>query len=252
MNGAVFITGASAGFGKACAARFAGDGRPLILAARRAERLEGIRKALADKAAVHPLVLDVRDREAVERAVAQLPEPFDEVDILINNAGAALGIGPAHEADPQDWEVMIDTNIKGVVHCTRSLLPQMVSRNRGHIVNLGSVAGDWPYPGGNVYGATKAFVKQFSLNLRSDLLGTRVRVTNVEPGLAETEFSIVRFKGDAARAAKVYENTEPMKAEDIADIIHWVTTVPRHVNINRVEIMATYQAWGPYAIHREG
>lgn len=148
MKGAVFITGASAGFGKACAERFAGDGRPLILAARRKERLVDLQKQLEAKAPVLPLVLDVRDREAVDRAANELPEPFGQVDILVNNAGAALGIGPAHESDPGDWETMIDTNIKGVVNCTRSLLPQMVARNRGHIVNLGSVAGDWPYPGG--------------------------------------------------------------------------------------------------------
>jgi NADP-dependent 3-hydroxy acid dehydrogenase YdfG len=187
----------------------------------------------------------------VEAAVAGLPEPFAGIAVLINNAGLALGSGPAHEADMDDWETMIDTNVKGLVYCTHAVLPKMTAENRGHIVNLGSVAGDWPYPGGNVYGATKAFVGQFSRNLRCDLIGTRVRVTNIEPGLAETEFSEVRFKGDADKARQVYQKTEPLTAGDIADIIHWVVSVPGHVNINRVEVMATFQAWAPYAIHRE-
>ncbi len=251
MQGAVFITGASAGFGKACAERFAPEGRPLVLAARRRQRLEQLKSALEDKTPVHLLDLDVRDRGAVEKAVAGLPEPFSAIDVLINNAGLAAGLGPAQEADLQDWETMIDTNIKGVMYCTRAVLPKMVEKNRGHIVNLGSVAGDWPYPGGNVYGATKAFVGQFSRNLRCDLAGSRVRVTNIEPGLAETEFSVVRFKGDTEKASKVYQNTEPLRAEDIADIVHWVVSVPAHVNINRVEVMATFQSWAPFAIHRE-
>jgi NADP-dependent 3-hydroxy acid dehydrogenase YdfG len=252
MKGAVFITGASSGFGKACAEKFAGEGRPLVLAARRIDRLEKVRDGLSGKTTAHLLSLDVRRREDVEQAVAGLPEPFSRIDVLVNNAGLALGLGPAQEADLEDWEIMIDTNIKGLMYCTRAILPAMVAQNRGHIVNLGSVAGDWPYPGGNVYGSTKAFVKQFSRNLRCDLAGTRVRVTNIEPGLAETEFSVVRFKGDAEKAAGVYRNTEPLTAEDIADIIHWVVSVPEHVNINRVEVMATYQSWAPFSIHREG
>ncbi len=251
MKGSVMITGASAGFGKACAKKFAGEARPLVLAARRLDRLEALKSELAAKAPVHLLALDVRDRAAVEQAVLGLPEPFGKIDVLVNNAGLALGLAPSHEADLDDWETMIDTNVKGLIFCTRAVLPQMAAKNQGHIVNLGSIAGDWPYPGGSVYGATKAFVKQFSRNLRCDLAGTRIRVTNIEPGLAETEFSMVRFKGDADRAAKVYENTEPLAAEDIADIIHWVVSTPGRVNINRVEVMATFQTWAPFAIHRE-
>jgi len=252
MKGAVFITGASSGFGRACAEKFAGEGRPLVLAARRIDRLETVKDALKGETTVHLLPLDVRRREAVEQAVAGLPAAFSRIDVLVNNAGLALGLGAAQEADLEDWEAMIDTNIKGLMYCTRVMLPKMVAQNRGHIVNLGSVAGDWPYPGGNVYGSTKAFVKQFSRNLRCDLAGTRVRVTNIEPGIAETEFSVVRFKGDAEKAAEVYRNTEPLTAGDIADIIHWVVSVPAHVNINRVEVMATYQSWSPFSIHREG
>lgn len=252
MKGAAFITGASAGFGRACAERFAEEGRPLVLAARRLERLEQLKKTLEDQSPVHLLKLDVRNAGAVQQAVDGLPEPFAAVDVLVNNAGLALGLGPAYEANLDDWETMIDTNIKGLLYCTRAVLPVMVAQNRGHVVNLGSVAGDWPYPGGNVYGSTKAFVKQFSRNLRCDLAGTRVRVTNIEPGLAETEFSVVRFKGDTGKAAEVYKNTEPLTAGDIADIIHWVVSVPGHVNINRVEVMATCQTWAPLSIHREG
>ncbi|MGD8369617.1 MAG: SDR family NAD(P)-dependent oxidoreductase, partial [Desulfobacterales bacterium] len=211
-----------------------------------------LKKTLEDQSPVHLLKLDVRNAGAVQQAVDGLPEPFAAVDVLINNAGLALGLGPAYEANLDDWETMIDTNIKGLLYCTRAVLPVMVAQNRGHVVNLGSVAGDWPYPGGNVYGSTKAFVKQFSRNLRCDLAGTRVRVTNIEPGLAETEFSVVRFKGDTGKAAEVYKNTEPLTAGDIADIIHWVVSVPGHVNINRVEVMATCQTWAPLSIHREG
>ncbi len=171
--------------------------------------------------------------------------------MLVNNAGLALGLEPAQRCDMEDWQRMIDTNIKGLLYCTRALLPGMVSRNRGHIVNVGSVAGSYPYPGGNVYGATKAFVQQFSLNLRADLLGTRVRVTNVEPGLAESEFSLVRYKGDDDKAARTYEGTEPLRPDDIADIVYWAATRPGHVNLNRIEVMPVCQAFSPFAIHRE-
>jgi hypothetical protein len=251
MKGIIVITGASAGFGRACAERFSKEGRPLVLAARRRQRLEQLKESLSAMAPVHILELDVRDRQAVSAAVAGLPEGFADIDVLVNNAGLALGLSPSAEVDLDDWDTMIDTNVKGLLYCTRAVLPQMVAKNRGHVVNLGSIAGDWPYPGGNVYGATKAFVKQFSRNLRCDLAGTRVRVTNIEPGIAETEFSVVRFKGDTEKAAGVYENTEPLTAKDIADIIHWVVSVPGHVNINRVEVMATFQTWAPFAIHRK-
>ena len=249
MERTVFITGASSGFGRACARRFGREGWRLILAARRQEVLRELQEELG-ATQVHVLPLDVRYRDAVETAVASLPEPFREVDILVNSAGLALGLEPAFRTDLDDWDTMVDTNIKGTMYCTRALLPGMVDRNRGHVVTIGSTAGTWPYPGGNVYGGTKAFVKKFAENLRADLLGTRVRVTNIEPGMAETEFSLVRFKGDPDQAAKVYQGTEPLTAPDIADIVWWVTALPGHVNVNSLEVMSINQAWGPYAIHR--
>ncbi|GAB4339380.1 MAG: SDR family oxidoreductase [Desulfobulbaceae bacterium] len=247
----ILITGATSGFGKACAELFAGRGWRVIATGRREERLAELREKFGSDT-VHCARLDVRDRAGVERFLSTLPGPFGTIDALCNNAGLALGLEPAHRADPDDWERMIDTNIRGLCSMTRAVLPHMVERNRGHIINIGSVAGTWPYPGGNVYGATKAFVKQFSNNLRADLLGTAVRVTNIEPGMAETEFSIVRFHGDRERAEDVYRNTRPLTARDIADIVFWVTTVPDHVNINTVEVMPVCQSWGPFAIHREG
>ena len=196
------------------------------------------------------VALDVRDRKAVEEAMAALPAPFDAVDVLINNAGLALGLNPAPSADLDDWDTMIDTNIKGLTYMTRAMLPGMVARDRGHIINLGSVAGTYPYPGGNVYGGTKAFVHQFSLNLRADLLGANVRVTSIEPGMADTEFSTVRFGGDKERAAKVYEGMTPMSADDIANVIHWVSKTPRHLNINVLELMPVMQAFNAFAVKR--
>jgi NADP-dependent 3-hydroxy acid dehydrogenase YdfG len=245
----VLITGASAGFGAACARKYAGPQTRLILAARRLEKLEALQEELGDTE-THLLQLDVRNRDTVAEAFIRLPAPFREVDILVNNAGLALGLEPAQEADLDKWENMVDTNIKGLMFCTRQILPGMVQRRRGHIVNIGSVAGSTPYPGGNVYGATKAFVKQFSNNLRADLLGTPIRVTNIEPGMAETEFSLVRFNGNAERAAEVYKGTQPLTAEDIAEIIYWVTSLPPHININSMEVMPVCQAWAPFAIHR--
>ena len=251
MSQIAFITGATSGFGAASARLFATHGWHLILCGRRQERLNALRAELAAAVPVHAFPLDVRDEAAVNAAVAVLPPEFVAVDLLLNNAGLALGLEPAHAANPNDWNTMIDTNIKGLVYCTRALLPGMVQRKRGHIVNIGSVAGTYPYPGGNVYGGTKAFVKQFSLNLRADLLGTRVRVTHIEPGLAESEFSLVRFKGDADKAAHVYTGTQPLRPEDIADIVFWAATRPEHVNINSVEVMPICQASGPFAISRE-
>src|SRR6185503_1705308 len=200
----------SSGIGAAVARRFAGAGARLILAARRIERVRALSAELG--VPVHGIQLDVRDRAAVEQAVAALPAEFAEVSVLVNNAGGAIGLEAAHEAHLEDWETMVDTNVKGVLYVTRALLPGMVQRDRGHIVNLGSVAGSYPYPGGNVYGATKAFVEQFSLNLRADLAGRRVRVTNIEPGMVETEFSLVRFKGDEERAKGVYKGFPPLQA----------------------------------------
>lgn len=244
-----FVTGATSGFGAACAQAFARSGYRVILAGRRADRLGELARTLGDAAL--PLELDVRDRAAVDAAVAGLPERFAAVDVLVNNAGLALGLEPAQRASLDDWQQMIDTNCFGLVACTRAILPGMVERKRGHVVNIGSVAGTYPYPGGNVYGATKAFVHQFSQNLRSDLLGTNVRVTVVEPGMAETEFSLVRFGGDAERAKSVYKGVEPLEPEDVADVVLWCATRPAHVNVNVVELMPVQQAFGPFAIDRK-
>jgi NADP-dependent 3-hydroxy acid dehydrogenase YdfG len=251
MEKVVFITGASAGFGESCARLFVKNGFKLILCARRGDRLIKLQQDLGGSEKVYIISLDVRNRDAVNTAIGELPDKFKAIDILINNAGLALGLSPAHEADLEDWETMIDTNIKGLIYLTRNILPGMVAKKQGHIINVGSTAGNWPYPGGNVYGATKSFVKQFSMNLRADLLGTNIRVTNIEPGLAETEFSIVRFKGDTERASKVYEGAQPLTGEDIAEIALWISSLPGHVNINSIEVMPTSQAWGPIAIHRK-
>lgn len=245
----VFVTGATAGFGAAIARRFVQSGVRVVAAARRAEKLAELKEELGDK--LLPVALDVRDRPAIEKTVADLPAEFAAVDVLVNNAGLALGLDLAQNANPDDWDVMVDTNVKGLLYCTRAVLGGMVERNRGHIVNIGSVAGEFPYPGGNVYGATKAFVRQFSLNLRADLLGTNVRVTDIEPGLCGgTEFSDVRFKGDATRAAAVYQNTEPLTSEDIAEIVEWTVTRPPRVNINVISVMPTMQAFAPLAVKR--
>ncbi len=246
----VFITGATAGFGAAIARKFVAEGHRVVASGRRTDRLDALAAELGD--AVLPFTLDVTDRAATESIVDRLPQDFADVDILVNNAGLALGLEPAHRVALNDWETMIATNISGLTRMTHALLPGMVDRRRGHIVNLGSVAAHFPYPGGNVYGATKAFVDQFSLNLRADLLGTPVRVTNIEPGLCGgTEFSSVRFKGDDARAAKIYDGTQPLTSEDIADTVYWVTTRPAHVNINSVQMMPVCQAFGPLAVKRD-
>ncbi len=245
----ILITGATAGFGAAAARRFARDGAKLVLAGRRAERLDALQAELA--VPVHTLILDVRSRDAVEQAIAGLPGDFAAIDVLVNNAGLASGLDPAHKASLDDWEVMVDTNIKGLMYVARAILPGMVERKRGHIINLGSVAGTYPYPGGSVYGGSKAFVEQFSLNLRNDLGGSGVRVTCIEPGMCETEFSVVRFKGDAGKAAAVYQGMKPLSSDDIAEQIHWVASLPAHVNINTLEIMPVAQSWAGFAVHRE-
>ena len=244
----VFVTGASAGFGAAIARRFIADGARVVATARRLERLQALRRELGPN--LLPLELDVCDRAAVERLVAALPVEFAEIDVLVNNAGLALGLEPAHQADLENWERMVDTNIKGLMYCTRALLPGMVARDRGHVVNLGSTAGEWPYAGGNAYGGTKAFVRQFSLNLKADLLGTGVRVSEIEPGMAESEFSLVRFGGDAEKAKAVYAGTQPLTPEDIADTVHWIVSRPAHVNINTISLMPTCQAFSPFAVKR--
>jgi 3-hydroxy acid dehydrogenase/malonic semialdehyde reductase len=247
----VFVTGSSSGFGAAVARRFAADGDRVVVAARRADELADLAHELGPD--VLPLALDVRDRAAVDAAVESLPPKFADVDILVNNAGLALGLEPASRADLDEWDQMVDTNCKGLLYSTRALLPTMVARGQGHVVNLGSIAGTYPYPGGNVYGATKAFVHQLSLNLRSDLHGTGVRVTCIEPGLSGgTEFSRVRFRNDRDRADAVYADTQPLTADDVAEAVHWVTSLPPHVNVNTIELMPVAQSFGPLPVHRPG
>ncbi len=243
------VTGATAGFGAAIARRFANDGARVIAAGRRTERLDALRHEFGD--AILPLALDVRDRAAVAAAIAGLPDSFAAIDLLVNNAGLAAGLGPAQEANLDDWDAMVDTNVKGLMYVTRAVLPGMVARDRGHVVNIGSTAGEFPYPGGNVYGGTKAFVYQFSLNLRADLRGTQIRVTDVEPGLSGgTEFSQVRFRGDAAKAAAVYANVTPLSADDVADAVAWVATRPAHVNVNSVQLMPVAQSFAAQHVER--
>lgn len=244
----IFITGATAGFGAAMAKRFIKSGHKVIATGRRMERLLELKADLGEN--LHPLLLDVRDKKGVEDAINSLPADFRDIDVLINNAGLALGVDPAQKASLEDWEVMIQTNINGLLYCTHKILPEMVKRQKGHIVNLGSVAGEFPYPGGNVYGATKAFVHQMSLNMRADLLGTNVRVTNIEPGMCESEFSEVRFRGDKNKADQVYKGMKPLSADDIAETIEWAITRPAHVNINVISLMPTEQAFGAFAVHR--
>jgi 3-hydroxy acid dehydrogenase / malonic semialdehyde reductase len=246
MGKTILITGATSGFGKACAEYFAAEGWQLILTGRRTERLEELKNQLGD-AVKQVMTLDVCNREQV---FAQLSE-LGPVDVLLNNAGLALGLEPSWAVDIDDWETMVDTNIKGLMYCTRAVLPGMVERNCGQIINIGSTAGSWPYPGGNAYGGTKAFVQQFSRNLRADLLGSKVRVTNLAPGMAESEFSNVRFKGDDAAADKVYDGAEPLVPEDIAEIVYWIANRPAHVNINAIEVMPVDQSWGPLAVNRK-
>jgi 3-hydroxy acid dehydrogenase/malonic semialdehyde reductase len=245
----VFITGATSGFGAATARRYAKAGGKVIATGRRKDRLENLQTELG-RENCHIIALDVRNLLSLEAAIAEIPEPFREINVVLANAGLALGLQPAAEAKLDDWQTMIDTNISGLVYTVRLLLPGLIARGGGHVVTLGSVAGEYAYPGASVYGATKAFVKQFALNLRSDLQGKNVRVTNIEPGLTETEFSVVRFKGDQSRAASVYSGTQPMNADDIAESIFWATSLPSHVNINKIEMMATTQALGPFDIFR--
>lgn len=244
----VMITGASGDFGHAFARRFSALGSRLVLCGRRRERLEELAGELGTEC--HIATFDVRDTNSCKAALSTLPAAFADIDLLINNAGLALGQEPAAEANLDDWLEMIDANCKGLVTLTRLLLPGMAQRRRGHIINIGSTAGSYPYPGGHVYCASKAFVKQFSLALRADLNKTGIRVTNIEPGMVETDFSLVRFKGDAEKAAAVYANAEPLKPEDVAEAVVWASTLPRHVNINRIELMPTTQAPGPLQVHR--
>jgi 3-hydroxy acid dehydrogenase/malonic semialdehyde reductase len=246
----LLVTGATAGFGAAIARRFLADGHSVVAAGRRGERLAAL-VAEFGASRVHSVQLDVRDRGAVEQVLGALPDSFTAIDLLVNNAGLALGLEPAQKADLDAWETMVDTNVKGLIYVTRAVLPGMVARGRGHIVNLGSTAATYPYPGGNVYGATKAFVRQFSLNLRADLTGTPLRVTDIEPGLVGgTEFSTIRFGGDATRAAGVYAGANALTAEDVAEAVHWVATLPARVNINAIEMMPVSQSFGPLTVTR--
>ncbi|MDF5717030.1 MAG: SDR family oxidoreductase [Rhizonema sp. NSF051] len=243
QNQIVLITGASSGIGAACAKIFAGAGARLILAARRWERLQQLEQTLAvPSQQIHLLQLDVRDRTAVESAISSLPPNWSDIDILINNAGLSRGLEKVYEAEIQNWEEMIDTNIKGLLYLTRTVVPGMVSRGSGHVVNIGSIAGHQTYPGGSVYCATKAAVRSISEGLKQDLLGTPVRVTSVDPGMVETEFSQVRFHGDQERAEKVYQGVTPLTPDDIADVIFFCATRPSHVNINEVVLMPVDQA----------
>lgn len=243
-----FVTGASAGFGEAITRRLVKDGHRVIAAGRRKDRLDTLAAALGGS--VLPFVLDVTDAAAVAALPGSLPEEWRAVDVLVNNAGLALGTSPAWQAKAADWDTMVRTNVSGLIAMTHALLPGMVERNRGYVISIGSTAGTYPYPGGNVYGSTKAFVSHFMQNLKSDLVGTNVRVTSVEPGLVGgTEFSVVRL-GDSEKAASVYQGTVPLTAEDIAETVGWLVALPDHMNVNRIELMPTCQAPGPLAIKR--
>ncbi|WP_307976387.1 SDR family oxidoreductase [uncultured Streptococcus sp.] len=251
MTKTALVTGASAGFGQAIVKRLVSEGYQVIGAARRMEKLRALQEEIGEDL-FFPLQMDITDTASVDQALASLPKPWQTIDILVNNAGLALGLEPAYEADFTDWMTMINTNIVGLVYLTCQILPDMVKRDTGLIINLGSTAGTVPYPGANVYGASKAFVKQFSLNLRADLAGKHIRVSNIEPGLCEgTEFSNVRFKGDDVRADKLYQGAHAIRPEDIAETVAWIASQPDHVNINRIEIMPVSQTFGPQPVYRD-
>ena len=246
----VLITGASAGFGEALARRLVAKGHRVIGCARRLDKLNALAQELGEL--FLPVVMDVSDTASIPQIIADLPADFSQIDVLVNNAGLALGTEPAHSASLDDWMRMTDTNIKGLMALTHAVLPAMVARDSGYIINVGSIAGSWPYFGGNVYGATKAFVKQFSLNLRADLIGTQVRVTNLEPGnVAGTEFSNVRYHGDDEKAAQVYDGFKTMTGDDIGDILLWLIESPAHINVNRLEVMPVAQTYNGLTIAKQ-
>ena len=250
MSRIALITGATSGFGKAAAQRFVAEGWNVVLTGRRQERLDALVEELGGTGRALALCFDIRDETATAAALAGLPPDFADIAVLVNNAGLALGNGPAQASDLAQWKTMIDTNITGLVTITRLMLDTLIAQ-RGVIVNLASIASNWPYPGGNVYAGTKAFVRQFSLGLRSDLSSKGVRVTSIEPGLSESEFTLVRTGGDQAAYDKLYAGANPLQPEDIAETIYWVASLPPHVNINSVEIMPVSQSWAPFQIHRE-
>ncbi len=251
MKKIVLITGATSGIGLACARKFAENGDKLILTGRNEHRLNEIRKELTEKGSdVLTLAFDVRDREKAAKYIQELPAEWQEIDVLVNNAGLALGLEPEYEGSMDDWETMIDTNIKGLLTMTRLVVPGMVARNRGHIINVGSVAGDAAYAGGNVYCATKAAVKALSDGLRIDVANTAIRVTNLKPGLVETNFSNIRFHGDNDRAATVYKGIKPLTGDDIADVAVFAANAPEHVQIAEVLILATHQASGSVIVRK--
>ena len=251
MKKIVLITGATSGIGMACAKKFAENGDKLILTGRNVERLAEIQKELTAKGTeVMTLVFDVRDREKAEKCLSELPKGWREIDVLVNNAGLALGLEPEYAGSFEDWETMIDTNIKGLLTMTRLIVPGMVERDRGHIINVGSVAGDAAYASGNVYCATKAAVKALSDGLRIDVANTAIRVTNLKPGLVETNFSNIRFHGDNDRAANVYKGIKPLTGDDIADVAVYAANAPAHVQIAEVLILATHQASGSVIVRK--
>jgi len=250
MSGKVaWITGATAGFGAATVDRFIAGGWRVVASGRRAERLQRLVDR-HDSDRVHALAFDIRDEAAMRAALTGLPAAFAGIDLLVNNAGLALGTAPAQQADLTQWKQMIDTNVTALVTLTRLLLPMLIER-RGAIVNISSIAGSYPYPGGNVYGGTKAFVTQFSLGLRADLHGTGVRVTSIEPGMAETEFTLVRTGGDQAASDKLYAGVHPISADDIAETLWWIANLPAHLNVNRLELMPVNQSFAGFQVHRD-
>ena len=249
QNSVVFITGATAGFGAAIARRFVGAGARVVATGRRKDRLDAL--AAEAPGRIYPLPLDITDRDAIAAAFADLPGDFAALDVLVNNAGLALGLDSAESVDLADWDTMIATNISGLIACTRAALPGMIARGKGHVINIGSVAATNPYAGATVYGATKAFVAQFTRSLKCDMLGKAVRTTTISPGLAETEFSAVRFKGDHAKADSIYAGAEPLQAEDIAEAVFWAANLPAHVNINEIEMMPACQAPAPTIVKKD-
>jgi 3-hydroxy acid dehydrogenase/malonic semialdehyde reductase len=249
MKKLIVITGASSGIGAETARKFSLEGFPIALLARREEKLKELSLTLKNPSWIFPV--DLRDSAAVQRVMTEIEKECGPIEVLVNNAGGAFGLDKSQQASLDDWDLCVDTNIKGLLYATHAVLPHLVKRNRGHIINLGSIAGSYAYPGGNVYGGTKAFVHHFSLNLRADLLGTKVRVSCIEPGLTDgSEFSLTRFKGDTEKAENVYAGTEPLHAKDVAETIYFCYQLPPHVNINTIEMMPVSQASSALAVDR--